>query len=154
MTDATPWPDTETEYLLTDARIVATLKKGGAIVEDGLTLSIREGRSWNTRGEHDDPTREEWLEYHFSFHVEDGTYPESMVSQKGQIVISGTHPNGSVLLIQGKGWVGYDEHGNPEGHFEQPPKVTVAIGPDAATRLKREAARMAALTFPVEGTVQ
>lgn len=137
--DMDRWSDIETSYKLSDARIVATMKKGGAVVEDGLAMVIREGRLWVCRGDQDDPDREEALEYHLSFHVESDEIPESSVSSRAQIVITGKHQNGNTFQIEGKGWLGYDETGRIEGFFEKPPRITVVVGSDTATQLKDHA---------------
>lgn len=137
--DMDRWSEIETSYKLTGARIVATMKKGGAVVEDGLTVVIREGRLWVCRGDHDDPDREEELEYHLSFHVEADEVPESSVSSRAQIVIAGKHESGQVFQIEGRGWLGYDESGRIEGFFEKPPRIRVVVGRDTAARLKDNA---------------
>jgi len=137
--DLDRWSNIEASYKLTDARIIATMKKGGAVVEDGLTVVIREGRLWVCRGDQDDPDREEALKYHLSFHVDSENIPESSVSSRAQIVIIGKHESDNVFQIEGRGWLGYDETGRIEGFFEKPPRITVVVGVDTATRLKNDA---------------
>lgn len=139
MREAEDWTDVETRFKLGGARIVATIEEGGALVEDELELIINEGRQYALSEASDDGSRDETLEYHFSFRTDSEPPPQSIAEQKARIVISGSHSNGDALQIQGRGWIGYDEQGRVEGWFPRPPRISILTGPDNAERLQAEA---------------
>ena len=132
----------QAEWLLQDARVVGALKRGGAIVEEGHTLTIREGRNLHIYGEieDDDAPRRERLEYEFTFEVEADEPPQCMMSEWARIVVMGTDEEGHRLSIEGNGWIGFDEGGRPQGSFLKPPKIRVILGDDPADALKKEVA--------------
>ena len=128
------------EWKLRNAQVVGVLKKGGVIVENGIDLDICEGRRWSALGDLDDPAHKERLHYEFTFEGSGDGPPEHMNSMWGKIVITGEGEEDERLMIQGNGWIGYDEYGRPQGNFLKPPKIKVVIGEDNAASMKRWAA--------------
>lgn len=122
---ARPWDEMSIQFELRDARVVAILKGGGAVVEQGLVLSFIEGRheSYESRGE-DQPMISR-LDYHGSFEVAGDSGGLTGEAAKAQIVIEGTHSNGRRLEIRGEGWLGYDERGRIEGTFTEAPDMMI-----------------------------
>jgi hypothetical protein len=130
-------PTTMAEWTVTDARVVGTLKRGGAIVESCPSLNIREGRTWRGYGEGHEY---EYLGYEFTFEASDEP-PQCAMSQSAAIVISGKDSEGNSLLIEGRGWLGFDERGRPQGNFNKPPRIRILLGDDPATALKNDVAK-------------
>lgn len=115
-------------FSLSSARIVATVKGGGAIVESGLKLRFREGRSYTWRSDRGEDISE--LFYQLDFAVDDDREGDAWQGVEAQIVIEGTYENGRRLEIRGEGWIGYDEHGQIEGIFDKPARMIIEGEPD------------------------
>lgn len=117
-----PWDVPLWEFDLTKARVVATLGHDrGAIVENLAKLTCWEGRLYTFESGEDGPLN--LLEYRFGFSAEQEADPMASTSTMGRIVITGTHPNGLQIEIRGDGWIGYDDKGNLEGTFDDPPVI-------------------------------
>lgn len=61
-----PWDGMSIQYELRDARLVAILTGGGAVVEDGLHLSITEGRHESLEHQGEDEPYLATLTYHMA----------------------------------------------------------------------------------------
>lgn len=120
------WDGLEVGYQIANARIVAMLEDGGAVVVTGDVQCV-EGRNAIGYSE-DDSNNPPRLEYVFRFAVGEDRDPNATVSVEAQIVIDGTHHDGP-LEIRGQGWIGYDELGNCCGWFEQPPVMLLDTMP-------------------------
>lgn len=109
------WENLVTSYTIRNARIVAMLKDGGAIVETG-DFEYREGRYATEYGGagRDHPCQ---LEHTASFGTLDAPAPDASEVTQARIIIDGECEDGPVE-IRGEGWFGYDEKGNVEGRFE------------------------------------
>ena len=116
-----PWNNTTRDYELRDARIVALILGGGAIVERG-DFVFREGRDPISFTDEEDPTNPPLLEYICGFRPLDAPEPEASESTEARIVIEGESEGGR-LEIRGPGWVGYDDRGFFSGWFDDPPKM-------------------------------
>lgn len=125
------WSEKYLEYLLSDARIIAILNEGGTMFEDGLNLLLSEGRGTGYTTLQDDRERTT-LEYRFEFCVAPQQQWESLVSKAALITITGMHDSGVKLENSGPGYMGYNEHGLPEGNFDEPPMIEVLLGPSPA----------------------
>lgn len=120
--DTCPWDVPLWEFDLTKVRVVATLGHDrGAIVETLAKLTCWEGRLYTFSSGEDGPKN--LLEYRFGFAVENDADPMASESTMGRIIITGTHPNGLAIEIRGDGWIGYDDKGNLEGTFDEPPVI-------------------------------
>lgn len=118
---ARSWDGITTEFELHDARVVATVTGGGgAIVESGQHLLITEGRSYEYDGED-----ERTLAFRTTFETAGKPPAEAAEGAEAMIVIEGTHSNGMRLEIRGKGYVGYDDRGDLDGGFDEPPLMLV-----------------------------
>lgn len=109
------WDNLKTTYVIRNARIVAMVKDGGAIVEQG-DFSYEEGR-WATEyggSQRENPPR---LEHTASFQTLGAPVPDAGEAVEARIVIDGTCDDGPIE-IRGNGWFGYDDNGNIEGRFE------------------------------------
>ena len=110
-------------FEMTDARVVAILDEGGgAVVEEGLSLTLTEGRLATI------PSRDGGFdrdEYNFGFMVTGGDDPEASEAVEARIVLTGTDDAGRLLDIRGHGWIGYDNHGAIDGFFEDPPTILI-----------------------------
>lgn len=113
------------EFEIREARLVASIADGGAVVENGLTICFDEGRyeSYESRGEGEPMVAS--LDYHATFHAKDQEPGDRSEAVSARIVIEGTHENGLRLEIRGDGWFGYDEHGHFEGTFTEPPIMLI-----------------------------
>jgi hypothetical protein len=120
---ALPWADLRTIFVLRDVRVVATFSDdGGAIVELLEKLECSEGRHYIETGERADrKLATHILDYNFSFGVPGVPDPLAGQAALARVVITGTHTNGKRIELRGDGWIGYDNDGNIEGNFEQPP---------------------------------
>jgi hypothetical protein len=118
-----PWSDLRAKFILRDVRIVATFSDdGGAIVELLEKLQCIEGRRFTISGECADRDAATYvLEYDFTFGVPDAPLPLASECAFARIVATGTHANGKRIEMRGGGWIGYNNDGNIEGHFEEPP---------------------------------
>lgn len=117
-----PWNGTTWEFDLTNARIVATLgAHRGAIVENPSKLTCWEGRLYSFESREDGPVN--LLEYRFGFSAQHDADPMASTAVAGRVVITGRHPNGLQIEIRGDGWIGYDDKGNVEGTFDEPPVI-------------------------------
>lgn len=118
---ARAWDGMTTEFELHHARVVATLAwGGGAIVENDQHLLFIEGRSYEFDGE-----GKETLAYRTTFEVAGKPPAQAAEGVEAMIVIEGTHSNGLRLEIRGKGYVGYDDRGDLDGGFDEPPVMLV-----------------------------
>lgn len=111
-------PSNETSFRIKEARIVAAIHGGGAIVEHA-NLIFTEGRSWE--GGSDGSSR---LGYHALFEREDAD-PLASEGVEARIIITGQHECGKAIEIRGDGYFGYDDNGCVEGTFEEPPLILV-----------------------------
>jgi hypothetical protein len=118
-----PWSDLEAKFLLHDVRIVATFSHdGGAIVELLEKLECIEGRHFTFGGEDSDRESQAYLlKYRFAFGIPGVPDPLASECAVARVVVTGRHTNGKRVEIRGTGWLGYDNDGNIEGHFEKPP---------------------------------
>ncbi len=115
------WDDLKATFTLSDARIVAALAGGGAVVEEGLQLCASEGRqqSWRTVG---NQTICE-LEYKLLLWVDNDREAEVMEAVRARIIVEGVHRNGLRLEVRGEGWIGFNEHSDIECWFDEPPGI-------------------------------
>ncbi len=117
------WDDLTTTYTLRNARIVAALDDGGAVV-DTCDIDYVEGRFATEVGEDDRPP---FLEPEFTFHSTGRDDPIAVAMTEARIVIDGVTDDGP-LEIRGNGYFGYDENGQIEGRFiEQPAMLLDAL---------------------------
>jgi len=118
------------DFTVDNARVVATLgSDGGALVEQVTTLHCSEGRLYTFQLAEDGADLHAF-EYYFGFHQVDDGDPLASRSVEARIVIEGTHSSGNRLEIRGNGWIGYDDKGNLEGHFEAPPVILTDDWPE------------------------
>lgn len=136
------WSNGTVDFTLTDARIIAILEDCDTIVEEGLTLLISEGRSVAFECLGDDHERHS-LHYHLSFSVVGAPDPDASTWTEGKVIITGKHESGVTLEISGQGYMGYEDHGLPEGNFDDPPTINVLRAPSDADRMKATAFRNA-----------
>jgi hypothetical protein len=136
------WTGGTADFTLNNARIIALLDDCDTIVEEGLTLLICEGRSPAFEKLGRDQERHS-LHYHLSFGVVGAPDPDASTWTEGRIVITGMHESGLVLEISGEGYMGYEDHGLPEGNFDDPPTINVLRTPSDADRMKATAFRNA-----------
>lgn len=122
------WDDLSFAFGLSDARVVASIKDGGAVVETGLTLAFLEGRRQVWSGTQDGDVSE--LEYYLEFELEGGEPPEANDYVQARIVVEGMHDNGERLEIRGEGWIGFDDRSRISGHFLSPPRMFVDASVD------------------------
>lgn len=121
-TDAFPWQQWVREFELTNVRVIATFgDDGGAISEAVPSLQCIEGRLATTSFHEDQPLHQ--LEYYFGFAARAEADPMASSSTFGRVVILGTGPSGVQIEIRGGGWIGFDEKGNLEGRFDDPPII-------------------------------
>ena len=73
----------------------------------------------------DEPDRPPFLQREMTFHRHGRLEPLSVAMTKARIVIDGTTGDGP-LEIRGDGYFGYDEHGQLEGSFSEPPMMLLA----------------------------
>lgn len=136
------WDAGTVDFTLSDARIIALTDDGDTIVEEGLTLLISEGRSAAFEYYGEERERHS-LHYHLSFGVVGAPEPDASTWAESRIVITGNHESGVKLEISGNGFMGYEDHGLPEGNFDDPPSIIVLDEPSAAERMKTTAFRNA-----------
>jgi hypothetical protein len=126
------WDDMTATYTLTNVRIVATLDhEGGAIVETVDRLECYEGRTYQIYGSGTGEGPYTYaLEYGLGFSVADAPAPDAAQSSMARIVLCGTHTNGIRVEMRGDGWIGYDNLGNVEGRFDEPPVILAGEEPE------------------------
>lgn len=117
------WNDLTVRYPLDNARLVAMVSGGGVVIETGA-FDYTEGRSPISFDDPGTPNENPTLQFVARFGVRDAPVPEASEAVEARIVLSGIHSDGP-FEIRGEGWFGYDEHGNPEGWFEEPPVILV-----------------------------
>lgn len=123
--DDTPRLDLSYDFKLLKVQVVAIFEhEGGALVHDGLALTLSEGRSWSAG---DDLSRHY---YSFEFAETEAPEPEACEAAEAKVVITGTDENGRRMEIRGKGWLGFSDHGRLEGRFDQPPIMLTGDGPE------------------------
>jgi hypothetical protein len=119
------WENTTRRYELRNARIVAAIDGGGAMIETG-DFVYEEGRH-PTRFSDDGTGDPPWLELFYGFSVIDAPTPDATESVEARILIDGDGEAGR-MEIRGNGWIGYDENGFVNGWFETPPKMLLDHG--------------------------
>ncbi|MHA6724266.1 hypothetical protein [Sphingomonas sp. RS2018] len=110
------------EWTITQARIVALLSlEGGAIVEHG-DYEVSEGRRPTLGFSDEGKTEQAGFDYYCGFGVIGAAPPDASEATEAFVVIDGTGPHGRIE-IRGNGFFGYDDQGNPEGWFDEPPMM-------------------------------
>jgi hypothetical protein len=112
------WDNLQRRYEVRNARIVATVLGGGALIESG-NFVYEEGR-WPHPG--DGPTRPPLLSLSYTFETLDAPDFDAAESVQARIIIDGEGEAGR-LEIRGDGWIGYTEHGFLTGYFDRAPDM-------------------------------
>lgn len=124
MTDD-PWAAHVTSFDITDAELTGIEPGGQVLVSHDLTLTVQEGRfEILTEDEKGRPTPSR-LCYGCTIRTSGAATPDYWSGVDMQIVVTGTHQNGSRIIIVGPGAVGFDDAGSLGIEFEQPPEMIV-----------------------------
>lgn len=114
-------------YIITNARIVAVLEGGGAIVETH-DIEYDEGRTLM----HDGPDIETpQLGFRCSFTIVGSGAPDKIETNRTHLVIEGDC-EGQRTELRGDGYFGYTGTGDCEGSFISPPAILLEREPKAA----------------------
>lgn len=102
---------------------------GGAVVDGGMVIETHdieyvEGRMPSQVDDSFEGGGTKHLGFIMSFGTINAAVPDCGVAVEARIVISG-HATEGFVEIRGDGWFGYDENGNIEGRFDNPPVILV-----------------------------
>ena len=124
MTDD-PWAAHVTRFEIADAQLTGMVPDGQVLVRHDLTLTVQEGRFEHlTEDEQGQPTPSR-LCYGCAIRTSGAAPPDYWSGVDMQIVVTGTHQNGSRITIAGPGAVGFDDAGSLGIEFETPPEMVV-----------------------------
>jgi hypothetical protein len=124
-------PETTVSYFLENARLVAILTDGGgAVVESGLHLEVKEGRSYQSSRCSGVTAGCGTLRYSCYFNPAGSEPGDSMVGIGAQMVVAGTLSTGGWIEFRGAGELWYDENSCLYGEFEDMPAILVEERPD------------------------
>ena len=112
-------------WLLRSATVVAIQTDGVAVVENGLTLRVLDGRSEHIRfvGDGEESETRSVLAYQLDIYEDDSLEPEESTLHEANIVVTGTLENGALFKLWGCGHAGRDNHGQVECMFPTPPRI-------------------------------
>ncbi|WP_394648167.1 hypothetical protein [uncultured Sphingomonas sp.] len=111
--------------MLTNARVVALLDGGGAVIEQA-DVEYREGRM-ATVGGYDAATVS--LAPVWAFSAVDAPVPDASELNEAQVVIEGDY-DGQRIEMRGAGTFGYTNTGHFEGEFHAPPMIILERYPE------------------------
>lgn len=115
-------------YILQNARIVAVLEGGGAIIEH-RDIEYEEGRVLMYDGDDRDTPQ---LGFSCSFTVVGSEAPDMVELKRAHLVIEGDC-EGQRIELRGEGHFGYTEKGDCEGDFLLAPAIILERDPKPAT---------------------
>ena len=120
-----PWAAHVTHFEMAEAQLTGVEADGQVLVRHDLTLTVQEGRfEILTEDEKGRPAPSR-LCYGCTIRTSGAAPPDYWSGVDMQIVVTGTHQNGSRITIVGPGGVGFDDAGSLGIEFEQPPDMVV-----------------------------